>query len=84
MTKAREYGPNKMLIDYIDNLEKSDWQLARRKVREIKSACGISNWIYGNWRACRTRIKKSDQIIINSVLQTQLFPIEIEVTTEKR
>lgn len=66
---------NQTLKEFIDRKMEESPHDARGLVRRIKQECGISNYVYANWRAGRTKIGVPEQKIINSVVGSPIFMV---------
>ena len=58
---------------HIDMLFEQNPAEARRIVKEIKTACGISSCVYSNWRRGVTPIRKLQRAEITQILNHDLF-----------
>lgn len=58
---------------HIDMLFEQNPAAARKTVKEIKAACGISSAVYSNWRRGITPIRKLQRNEITQILNHDLF-----------
>lgn len=64
---------NEAFSRHIDMLFEKNPVEARKKVKEIKTACGISSPVYSNWRRGVTPIRKLQRAEITRILEYDLF-----------
>ena len=64
---------NEALKSFVDKIESKDAAKARSIVKQIKQECGISSFVYSNWRLGRTPIGKLQRHKISEIAGYDVF-----------